>query len=128
MADKKTVVETLYDRCAAGDWAAVEALLADDFTLIEADGLPYGGTYRGRGALREVYEKVFGYWSALSIDLHEITVGDTHAIGLLTLSGTAKRTGKAFSMLLGEVFRFRGDKVEAIIPLYFDTKELAEIA
>ena len=49
-------VRKLYDAFAAGDGAALSALLADTH-WIEARGMPYGGTYRG---FAEIAENVFG--------------------------------------------------------------------
>ena len=39
----------------AGDFDTAETMLTDDFFIIEAEGLPMAGEFRGKTALRDLY-------------------------------------------------------------------------
>lgn len=56
MTDRTGVIEQLYAAFAAGDGAKLGEILADTH-WVEAEGMPYGGTYRGFG---EIAANVFG--------------------------------------------------------------------
>ncbi len=116
--DLRQVVQALYDHCGRGDWASAEALLTEDFIAIEAPQLPFAGTYRGRGGLRQLFERVFSMLDIAGLEMHDITVGEEHAVGVLDMvladkGGTRVR--------IAEIFRFRDGKVCEIRPHYFDT-------
>ncbi|GGD34478.1 hypothetical protein GCM10010989_05800 [Croceicoccus pelagius] len=110
--------EALYAATASGDWQAAERLLSDDLVITEASTLPYAGIYQGRGALRELYDKVL----ASSLGGATISVlgklsGGNHVAYLLEL---VPPSGEALQLV--EVFHFGEDgKVTEIKPYYFDS-------
>lgn len=112
---QRAIVEALYAATGRGDWAAAEAYLTPDFFITEADGLPFSGTYRGIGALRELYEKVLPMLAVEALEVTETTCGGDHAVTLLefVLPGGARAR-------IAEMFRFDGDRVCEIRPYYFD--------
>src|SRR3546814_11634787 len=83
--DTRQRIENLYELTAAGKWDEVEVQLTDDFRIVEADSLPYGGAYEGKDALRRLYVTVFAFWADPSLELHDIVVSDDNAVGLLTI-------------------------------------------
>jgi len=117
----KARVQNLYALSAEGRWDEVEAQLTDDFRIVEADSLPFGGDYRGRGALRELYTIVFTYWADPKVDIGDITISEDHAVALLTLHATPRGGGQRLAVPLCEVFHLRGDMICGITPYYFDT-------
>jgi len=121
MPDRHTqiidLVRQLYARTQAGDWAAAEAQLTDDFVAVEADNLPFAGTYSGKGALRALFEKVMGMTDVVDMQIHEITAGEEHAVTLVDLVFAKPEGARA---QIAEMFRFRGDLVCEIRPFYFD--------
>jgi uncharacterized protein len=125
-AATRALVERLYQVAGAGDWTAVAELLADDFVITEAAGLPYAGTWRGKDALRQVYTLVMGKWRDAKVDIHAITVGDGHAVGLLTLHATSPVSGERLSLPIAEIFRVNAGKIAEIRPFYFDTAAVAQ--
>jgi hypothetical protein len=125
-AEVRSIIERLYAAAGAGDWDGVAALLADDFVISEAAGLPYAGTWHGKDALRQVYMLVMGTWRDPKVDIHAVTVGDGHAVGLLTLAVTAPDTGERHSFPIAEMFRIDSGKIAEIRPYYFDTAAVAK--
>jgi len=111
------LVRQLYARAQAGDWTAAEAQLTDDFVAIEADHLPFAGTYSGKTGLRVLYMKVMGMADVSDMQIHDITVGEEHAVALLDLVFARPEGLRA---RIAEMFRFRGDQVCELRPFYFD--------
>lgn len=110
-------VEDLYAATGRGDWEAAEAMLTDDFFITEAAGLPMAGTYSGRGALRELYTRVFSLLEVSALDRLQTLTGEDCAITVLRMHFAGE--GKAPAELC-EMFRFRNGKCCEIKPFYFD--------
>ncbi|MBL4613204.1 MAG: nuclear transport factor 2 family protein [Emcibacter sp.] len=119
-------IETLYALTAEGKWNEVENQLTDDFEIIEADSLPYGGEWKGKDSLQRLFTHVFGFWDDPSLEIHDITVSEDNAIGLLTIHATSRHNGERMAMKVAEVFHLRGDKICGITPYYFDTAAIAK--
>jgi SnoaL-like domain len=115
-------VKALYEATGRGDWTAAEALLTDDFFVTEAQGLPYAGVYRGRGALHELFNIVMPILGAEGLEIHEHTVGGDHAVTLLDIIAGGQRIS------LAEMYRFRDGKVCEIKPYYFDPNQVTSVA
>lgn len=125
MADQQATQEernlataaALYVATGSGDWAAAERMLSDDLFITEADTLPFGGTYRGRGALRELYNKVIPMLGNAEISVKGITAGGDYVIYILELVPPGRP-----AIPLVELFRFGPDgKVAEIRPYYFNS-------
>lgn len=119
MADRHdqrlALVNRLYQLTGAGDWAVAEEHLTEDFFAIEADHLPFAGTYSGKGGLRALFETVMGMADVIDMQIHETTVGEDHAVTLVDLVFAAGGRAR-----IAEMFRFRGDRICEIRPFYFD--------
>ncbi len=120
------IVEKLYSLTGIGDWAGAEHFLSDDLVITEADSLPYGGRYTGRSALQDLFVKVMEFWADPELTLRAITVGDDHAVGLVSLRVTSRATNRRLNLEIAETFRFEDDKIVEIIPYYFDTHMVVE--
>ena len=114
-AQRLALVNQLYALTGAGDWAAAEQHLTDDFFVIEADHLPFAGTYSGKGGLRALFDKVMSMADVTDMQIRETTIGEDHAVTLVDLVFAAG--GRA---QIAEMFRFRGDQICEIRPFYFD--------
>lgn len=110
-------VDDLYTATGVGEWDKAAAMLTEDFFITEAEGLPMAGTYRGRNALRELFEVVMGKMDVAGLDRVQTTVGGDFAVCILSFRFTDPALAPAH---LCELFRFRGDKLAEIKPYYFD--------
>jgi len=118
----RQIVEALYAASGRGDWATAESYLTEDFFITEATTTPMPGRYEGRGALRTLYEKVFGLLDVARLEFIDMTVGENHVVCLLDMILAGDTPVR---LPIAEVFRMRGDKVCEIRPHYFDTAPLA---
>ena len=111
---------------AAADWATMEAMLDPDFEVVEAEGLPYAGTYRGAAGWRQLSGQVLATWSGFRLRTLEI-LGETDdsLVIRFAMSGRSRKTGTPFETSILELWRFRDDRLIGITPYYFDTHQLA---
>lgn len=124
-AETRRMIERLYAASFGGRWDESASMLTDDFKIFEADGLPYHGVYEGKDALQKLFIKVCDFWADPSFDIHDITVSEKHAVGLLTFHVTSRHNGERMSLKLAEVFHLRDGKVCGITPHYYDTAAIA---
>ena len=121
--EKLAIVAKLYASTGAGDFDTAEMLLTDDFFIIEAEGLPMAGEYRGKTALRGLYAHVFGTLKVADLEPEGMSVGGDYVVNLISFRFENPDLASA---QLAEGFRFRDDKVCEIRPYYFDPKPIVD--
>ena len=106
----------------AGDVETQNQMLADDFVVTEADGLPYAGTYRGPDGWQELAKAVVKVWSGWRLNRIEY-LGETanSLVVRFAISGKSRKTGRSFDSTVMELWRFRNDRLCEILPYYWDT-------
>lgn len=104
-------VHGVYDAFAKGDIPTVLGFLAPDIEWTEAEGFPYGGTYKGPNAVLEgVFMRLGTEWDGYSAVPDEfIDAGDTVVV-LGKYSGKYKATGKSFQANFAHVWNVREGK------------------
>lgn len=112
MAEQSDLVRNLYAAFGRGDIPTVLGALAPDAAWTESEGGPYGGTYRGAGAILDgVFMKLGGEWDGFAaVPAQFIAEGDTVVV-LGEYSGTYKATGRAFRAPFAHVWKLRDDRV-----------------
>ncbi len=115
------IVKALYAATGVGDWDTAESYFTDDFRIVEADSLPYGGVFTGKRAMRDLFAKVMGFWSDPDLKLEGVAAGDGYAYGIVRLIVTSRTTGKRHELEIAERFEFRGEQVCEVKPYYYDT-------
>lgn len=110
---------------AEGKLDLVLECVADDFKVIEAANLPYGGIYKGREGFAEMARNLTATWQNFSFEINDMFGSDDYVGMLETLKGTVD--GRPFEMPVLETWRFRDGKVIEIIPYYHDTALLRDL-
>ena len=131
MMSIKTAREVVDDAYAAlfqrGDLEGFLADFDDRSEMIEAESLPYGGTYRGKDAIRSAIQAVItDYWEGFAYEIESIAYGDEYVMAYGRFSATGKKSGKKVSFPLAEVWKIREGRVALVHPVYGDTKQAAE--
>lgn len=116
-------MRAFYAEAAAGNGAAVDAMLSDDLIITEADTLPYAGVYKGRDALGTLSAIVSGYYGGMTLDIHAMTTGDDWVVTLLDILPA----NRAERVSLAEATRFKDGKIVEIKPYYFDTDHVRRL-
>jgi|JI10StandDraft_1071094.scaffolds.fasta_scaffold452439_1 acetyl esterase len=122
LVDRIGIAQKLYQLALTGDFKTVESMVTDDFIIYEASTLPFAGTYRGKGALQELFVKVGGMLKLKDLKFRGfMTSGDDVAV-LIDL--IADRGGEDERISIVEVARFRGPLICELKPFYFDSAQV----
>jgi uncharacterized protein len=120
-------VKSVYDAFARGDVPAVLGAFADDIEWFEAEGMPYGGVYRGGEA---VAQNVFGPITTdndgFALILEELIGSGGTVAAILRYTGTGKVTGKTLDVPAVHVWDVRDGKLTRFRQ-YIDTVKYAEV-
>ncbi len=120
-------VKGIYGAFGRGDVPAVLGAFAEDIEWFEAEGMPYGGLYRGPDA---VAQNVFG---PITEDVEGFTLvpeqflesGGTVAV-VIRYTGTGKATGKPLDVPAVHVWEIRDGKLTRFRQ-FIDTVKYAEV-
>ncbi|MCD0470660.1 nuclear transport factor 2 family protein [Flavobacterium sp. JAS] len=110
------------------NFAAMSGLIEDGAIYSQAEGLPYGGTYKGFDEWTKMYAKSAEFFD-LEIEKEPVYFSDAtknEVIIYFTIKGRAKKSGKTLSIPISEHFDLKNGKIAAIRAFYFDTKQFAE--
>jgi ketosteroid isomerase-like protein len=124
-AELLATAHRLYEAAGRGDWVAAEAELHHDLVIHEAASLPYGGTYRGKGALRQLVQTVGGHWSNASFERHGMAVGAGRVVVFFTIAFDTPGGRQTHEIV--EVNEFKDGRIAVIKPFYWDTGELEKL-
>ena len=125
----KARVEQAYAGFSAGDMDAFFRLLSFRFDaiLVEPEGLPYGGTYRGPVAIREGIEAAMATWADGHVEIEKVAAADNLVFVYMHAFCQGKTSGMSFAHPLVEVLRFEGEDCLELRPFHFDTVRLAAV-
>src|ERR1700733_14952369 len=120
-------VKGVYGAFAQGDVPAVLDAFADDIEWFEAEGMPYGGLYRGGEA---VAQNVFGPMSedvdGFAVTPEELIAAASPAAAVVRYTGPGKATGKPLDEPAVHVWEIRDGKL-ARFRQFIDTVKFAEV-
>ena len=114
-------VQNLYAAFAKGDVPAVLGFLSPEIAWTEAEGFPYGGTYRGPNAVLEgVFMRLGTEWEGFAAVPHEFIDGGDTIVVLGKYSGKYNATGKSFKADFAHVWKIQDGKAIRFVQ-YADT-------
>ena len=119
------IVSRIYETAARGAADEMLALMDDDICIALPGALPYGGTYHGKAAVRDLGTKLVAAWSEFRYETLHYTTGGDYVIAVIELQSVARTSGREVRMPIAEVFRLRTGRVLEIQAFYFDTAQAA---
>lgn len=106
MSEILNSVQSVYEAFAKGDIPTVIGFLSPDIEWTEAEGFPYGGTYRGSDSvLNGVFMKLGTEWEGFAAVPDEFLDAGETVVVLGKYSGTYKATGKSFQANFAHVWK-----------------------
>lgn len=106
------VVNQMYQGLAAGDIPGALGTLSPEVEWIEAEGFPYGGTYRGpQAVLTGVFARLGDEWSGFAAVPDSIVGEGSHVAVRGWYSGTNKASGRSFRARFVHWFEVEGDHI-----------------
>ena len=120
------LIKNLYQAFAAGDIPAVLQSFDENIEWTEAEGFPYGGTYRGHQAIVEnVFMKLATEWDDYRVEPDEFLDTGDKIVALGNYSGAYKATGKTMRVPFAHVWTVRDGKLIKFVQ-YTDTLKVSE--
>lgn len=110
------------------DFTTMADLIEPGAVYYQAEGLPYGGTFKGFEEWSKMYAKSAEFFE-LQIEKEPVYFSDAsknEIIIYFTIKAKAKKSGKTLLMPISEHFDLKDGKITAIRPFYYDTKQFAE--
>lgn len=112
-----------------GDFDLAMEYAHPDFTVREAPGLPYRGTYVGRQGLDELLEDVTRFHEFVGeLKMSFRGVNEGLVVGRFEGRARLKATGEEVDFLVTEWVTVRDGKVADVEPFYYDQKPLLDAA
>jgi len=120
------LIQNLYQAFAQGDVPTVLGAMDSGIEWTEAEGFPYGGTYKGAQAIVEnVFMKLATEWDDYRVEPNEFLDAGDKIVALGNYSGTYKATGRSMSVPFAHVWTVSGGKVVKFVQ-YTDTLKVSE--
>lgn len=116
---------TFYALVQEGKWDAAGAFVSDDFSIIEAPGLSFGGVVQGKGAIQKSFMTLNQSLDITSIEFHQMTQGGPYVVSILDIVVKGKG-GRELRLGIAEVMRFQEDFICEVRPYYFDHDAVRE--
>ncbi len=113
----------------AANYDLLEPYIADDFVIYEAEGLPFGGVFRGIKGYVKCMKGIASFWSGNSITPPDfVPVGDDRMVMISEFQGTITHNGQHVVMPTVSLWDFKDGKIAVVRPFFFDTKKVADLA
>ncbi len=120
-------VKSIYGAFAQGDVPAVLGAFAEDIEWSEAEGMPYGGVYRGGDAVAQnVFGPITEDVEGFALVAEEFMESGGTVAAVVRYTGTGKATGKPLDLPAVHVWDIRDGKL-ARFRQFIDTVKYAEV-
>ena len=103
------VVRGAYEAFDRGDLDGVVACFADEIVWEQAQGLPHGGVYRGRDAVRtHIFDPLDAeWWVGFRADAHEFIDAGDDVVVLGRYYGRGRESGRTLDVPFAHVWTLR---------------------
>lgn len=119
-------VKAAYDAFGRGAIEEVLAAMDEEIEWVEAEGGPYGGTYRGpQQILENVFAPLGGEWDPFVVEPERFVEDGDTVVAMGTYSGTYAETGRSFEAPFAHAFDLEGGTIVRF-QQYVDTALLNE--
>ncbi|EED35417.1 conserved hypothetical protein [Luminiphilus syltensis NOR5-1B] len=127
MSNHIDIVNAMYVALPKQDFETFAKHTHPDFAVVEADSLPFAGTFSGMEGFTQLVTKVFEMFSEFEPNVKAMAAGDDTVMVWIDMKLTGRESGKTINVPMIEVFSFEGDKVKQITPFYYDTDAINAI-
>jgi len=122
------IVKTMAKNGILGRWDIVRQYVSDDLVMHVPPGLPYGGDYRGWDGYLRCFKEIGAFFTdTKGGDVELASVGDK-VIVMTTMSGRIAKNGKPITFPITAIWTVKDGKVVDIMPFYYDTKAICDLA
>jgi ketosteroid isomerase-like protein len=98
---------------------------APDVVLHQADGLPYGGTWRGHAGMEQFFLAMSQAWESFEMVKQEFLATGETAVVLTQVSACARASGRKLTFPILQTIAVKDGRIAEIRPFYWDTAAIA---
>ena len=123
------IVKQVLRDALAGDVDGIKAKLADEIEVVIPKNMPYGGrTYRGWSGYVDACNALVGTWKDIHLENSEYFANGDKVIVLSQLKARLGKGNHLYDNPAAELWVFKNGKITTIMPFYYDTKLIMELA
>lgn len=123
------MMQTALKNAFAGNFDVLKPLIADDFVIYEAEGLPFGGVFRGMEGYVKCMKGIESFFTNKTLAPPEfVPAGDSRVLMITELDAEITKNGQHVKMPSVSIWDFKNGKIAVVRPFFFDTKKVADLA
>jgi ketosteroid isomerase-like protein len=114
----------------AANFEVLAPIIADDFTIYEAEGLPFGGVFKGMEGYVKCMKGIADFFDNNKTlePPHFVPDGDNRVLMMTGIDGHIRKNGQPVKMPTISTWDFKDGKILTVRPYFFDTKKVADLA
>ncbi len=124
-----SVLEGMYaaeaEYFATGEFAPLRRFFAPDFVLHQAEGLPYGGVWRGHDGLQRFFAAMSRTWDAFDFVDQAFLATTSPLVVLTNVRARARATGRELEFPILQAITVAGGRITEVRPFYWDSAAIA---
>lgn len=105
----------------SASFAPLAPFFADDVVLHQADGLPYGGTWRGHEGMERFFVAMSRAWSVFEMVEQRFLARECPLVVLTQVHARARVTGRELDFPILQTITVAGGRISEVRPFYWDT-------
>ncbi|WP_406642411.1 nuclear transport factor 2 family protein [Amycolatopsis sp. WGS_07] len=134
MTDPAAVLNGMYraeaEYFAAGgpgsaSFAPLAPYFAEDVVLHQADGLPFGGAWRGHSGMEEFFLAMSRTWESFEIGEQEFLALGATSVVRTQVRARTRATGRELEFPILQTLRIEDGRIAEVWPFYWDTAAIA---
>ncbi|MFD5898022.1 MULTISPECIES: nuclear transport factor 2 family protein [unclassified Streptomyces] len=136
MTNPKTVLTGMYaaeaQYLAAGgpgeaSFDVLAPFFSTDVVLHQADGLPYGGIWRGHEGMERFFLAMGGVWESFEMVEQEFLATGETSVVLTRVHARARATGRELDFPILQTIKVADGRIAEVRPFYWDTDAVAAV-
>ncbi|MFY0534180.1 nuclear transport factor 2 family protein [Nannocystis pusilla] len=107
------------------DFGALAPFFARDVVLFQAEGLPYGGIWRGHEGLERFFLVMSGTWEVFDLLSQEFLATENPVVVRTRVHARARATGRELDFPILQTITVVDGQITEVHPFYWDTAAIA---
>ncbi|MBB6377679.1 ketosteroid isomerase-like protein [Pseudonocardia eucalypti] len=109
-------------------FAPLAPFFADHVVLHQADGLPYGGVWRGHEGMERFFVAMSRAWSVFEMVEQRFLARDSPLVVLTQVHARARATGRELDFPILQTITVTDGRISEVRPFYWDTAAIQRAA
>lgn len=110
---------------ATGDFEPLRQYFAADFVLHQAEGLPFGGVWRGHDGLLRFFSEMSRTWAVFELGEQAFLSTTSPLVVLTNVRARARATGRELAFPILQTITVADGRITEVRPFYWDTAAIA---